>query len=53
MATQFQKTRALEKAYKITEAYASSGNISLKFATVLEELYRKLAQLEEDADKDD
>lgn len=53
MATQFQKVRALEKAYKIIEAYASTGNISLKFTTILEELYQKLVQLEEDADKND
>jgi hypothetical protein len=52
MATRTQKTRSLERAYEITRVYASSGDINLKFTNVLEDVYRKLVELEEDADKE-
>lgn len=52
MATSTQKIRSLERAFEITRVYASSGDISLKFTSVLEDMYQKLVELEEDADKE-
>jgi hypothetical protein len=52
MATRTQKIRSLERAYEIARAYARSGDINLKFTTVLEDMYQKLVELEEDADKE-
>lgn len=52
MATAVQKTRALEKAYEMTKAYAG-GDVKTALSTVLDDVYKKLVQLEEDSSEND
>lgn len=47
------KSWALTQAIKITTAYAGSGNAVTTIERILEALYKKLIDLEEDSKKGD